>query len=378
LWLFHSPANFIKTFCHSAVNGALLFIQLCQPLFEVIMNKNKLKALALPVLKNAVSLRLRIEKALARRRKMAEYNPALEHDLNIVIHNKQLNTIPKKVWMFWAGTLVPVEIQSFVNKVARENPAWTVNVVNDSNLSQYLPELTFTRQDLLVAHRSDVIRLELLYKYGGVWMDASIILNQPLDAFLAVNEDNRYDMIAFYREVSTVDQRYPVIETWFMAVPEKNHFIENWLRYFKPIIEEGAAAMFNRLQQLPNYKEIAQKITNPQYLILNITQQQALREYNQYNFYLRKCEANAIYYQRLVSWDAVQLSRMIMVDKLPEVLPPIIKLTGLDRKYLSTNLKYGVINKDSLLGEVLFANAPQKQPDTSIAEMPGRAPVTLK
>ncbi|MEI2266585.1 glycosyltransferase family 32 protein [Erwinia sp. CGal63] len=337
------------------------------------MNKKKLKALARPVLKNAVSLRLRLEKTLIKRKKLAEYNPALEQDMDIVIHDRPLNEIPKQVWMFWAGAKLPKEIQSFVNKISRENPAWTVTVVNDSNLSQYLPGLTFKRQDMLVAHRSDVIRLELLYKYGGVWMDASIILNRTLDDFLAVNASNRYDMVAFYRDVSTVDRRYPVIETWFMAAPKNNRFIENWLRYFRPITELGAAEMFRQLQQLPNYEEVVQKITDPQYLILNITQQQAMREDNQYNFYLRKCEANAIYYQRLVSWDAVQLSRMLMIDRLPDVLPPIVKLTGLDRKYLQTNLRYGAVNKDSLLGKVLFADVPSKLPETPMPGMPGSA-----
>lgn len=97
-------------------------------------------------------------------------------------------------------------------------------------------------------------------------------------------------------------------------------------------------------------------------MILNITQQQALREFNQYNFYLRKCEANAIFYQRLVSWDAVKLSRMFMIDRVPDVLPPLVKLSGLDRKYLATNLRYGAINKDSLIGQVLFADSKETLP----------------
>ncbi|WP_312042216.1 capsular polysaccharide synthesis protein [Erwinia sp.] len=335
------------------------------------MNKNKIKAMVRPAMKNAVSLRLRVEKALLKRKKLAEYNPALEQDMDIIVHNRISGDIPERVWMFWAGSTLPKEIQSFVDKVSRENPEWSVTVVNDANLSHYLPDLVFTRQDMLVAHRSDVIRLELLYKYGGVWMDASVILNRTLDEFLAVNGNQRYDMVAFYRDVSTVDRRYPVIETWFMAAPKKNSFIASWLSYFRPILTLGAEEMFKQLQQLPNYQELVQKITDPQYLILNITQQQALREYNDYNFYLRKCEANALYYQRLVSWDAVQLSRMLMIDRLPDVLPPIVKLTGLDRKYLSTNLRYGAVNKDSLLGQVLFADVPDRLPNVPDMPMPG-------
>ncbi|WP_244563464.1 hypothetical protein [Pantoea rodasii] len=54
----------------------------------------------------------------------------------------------------------------------------------------------------------------------------------------------------------------------------------------------------------------------------------------------------------------MKLSRMLMVDRLPQVLPPLTKLTGFDRKYLDTNLKYGVVNSDSLLGQVLLQDNP--------------------
>lgn len=335
------------------------------------MNKKKLKAIALPVLKNAVSLRLLAEKILVKRQKMAEYNPALEDDLNIVSHDPALAEIPKKIWMFWAGKTLPLEIECFVNKIRRDNPDYALTVVNNDNLPHYLPGLVFKHADMLVAHKSDVIRLELLYKYGGIWMDASTILNRKLDELLAVNHGNCYDMVGFYRDVSTLDRRYPVIETWFMAVPQQSEFINRWLHYFRPIVELGAAELFRQLQQLPNYKEILQQITDPQYLLLNITQQQALRENNQHNFYLRKCEANALFYQRLVAWDAVKISRMLMIDRLPEQLPPLVKLTGLDRKYLSTNLRYGAINKDSLIGQLLFADKKDTLSDTPVSGMPG-------
>jgi len=312
------------------------------------MKKNKLKT-------HLVSLSLLAEKICLRRRALPEYNPHAEQDLNILSRSSGAGPIPKKIWMYWAGDKLPEEIQCFVNKIVNENTDYTLTIINSENLRTFLPELVFSHQDMLVAHKSDVIRLELLYKYGGIWLDATIIMNQTLDALLAVNKNNIYDMIAFYSESSTIDPDYPVIETWFLAAPPNNAFIERWLYYFRPIITLGAPAFFNQLKQLPDYKTIVQDIKIPDYLILNITQQQALRENNPYNFYLRKCEANALLYQTLAGWRPVKLSRMLMVDRLPDALPPLTKLTGLDRKYLATNIKYGVVNKDSLLGQILFA-----------------------
>lgn len=313
------------------------------------MNKNKLKS-------HLISLGLLAEKKLVKRRTLPEYNPAAEQDINLLTRPVSKTPIPRQIWMYWESEQLPTEVGIFVDKIVRENPNYQVTVINNLNIKHYLPDLTFVHHDMRPSHKSDVIRLELLHRYGGIWMDATIILNRSMDELLAVNGEGCYDLIAFYRDGSTLDKNYPVIESWFLAAPAQNAFIGRWLHYFRPIIELGAEAFFHRLLALPDYETVVQGITPPDYLVVYIAQQQALRENNQYNFYLRKCEVSALLYQSLSEWRPVKLSRMLMVDRLPERLPPLTKLTGFDRKYLATNLQYGVINKDSLLGQVLLTD----------------------
>ncbi|WP_343550952.1 capsular polysaccharide synthesis protein [Pantoea sp.] len=319
------------------------------------MKNNKFKT-------HLVSLCLLAEKKFTKRRTLPEYNPALEQDINLFSQQNAPAAIPRQVWMYWESETLPAEVQIFVDKIIRENPGYQVTVINNLNIKSYLPDLEFVHRDMRPSHKSDVIRLELLHRYGGIWMDATIILNRTLDELLAVNAADNYDLIAFYRDGSTLDKAYPVIESWFLAAPKNNAFIGRWLHYFRPIIEVGAEEFFRQLLALPNYETIVQGITPPDYLVVYIAQQQALRENNQYNFYLRKCEACALLYQSLAEWRPVKLSRMLMVDRLPTVLPPLTKLTGLDRKYLETNLKYGVVNKDSLLGRVLLPSPQNTRP----------------
>lgn len=319
------------------------------------MKNNKLKT-------HLVSLCLLAEKKLTKRHTLPEYNPALEQDINLISQQNAPAAIPRQVWMYWESETLPAEVQIFVDKIVRENPGYQVTVINNLNIKSWLPDLEFVHQDMRPSHKSDVIRLELLHRYGGIWMDATIILNRTLDELLAVNAADNYDLIAFYRDGSTLDKAYPVIESWFLAAPKNNAFIGRWLHYFRPIIEVGAEAFFRQLLALPNYETIVQGITPPDYLVVYIAQQQALRENNRYNFYLRKCEACALLYQSLAEWRPVKLSRMLMVDRLPAVLPPLTKLTGLDRKYLDTNLKYGVVNKDSLLGQILLPSHQGARP----------------
>lgn len=330
------------------------------------MKKNKFKT-------HLVSLGLLAEKKLTKRRTLPDYNPAAEQDINLVARQTAPAAIPRQIWMYWESETLPEEVQIFVDKIVRENPVYQVTVINNLNIQHYLPDLHFVHRDMRPSHKSDVIRLELLHRYGGIWMDATIILNRTMDELLAVNIDDRYDLIAFYRDSSTLDKAYPVIESWFLAAPKNNAFIARWLHFFRPIVEVGADEFFRRLLALPNYETIVQGITPPDYLVVYIAQQQALRENNQYNFYLRKCEASALLYQSLVEWRPVKLSRMLMVDRLPAVLPPLTKLTGFDRKYLDTNLKYGVVNKDSLLGQILLTSQKGARPQTPLPVLTSKA-----
>ncbi|KGT93976.1 MULTISPECIES: glycosyltransferase family 32 protein [Enterobacterales] len=316
------------------------------------MSNHKLKM-------HLISLALLAEKKLTTRKRLPAYHAAAEQDINLQGRANPPAPIPRQVWMYWESEKLPAEVQIFVDKIARENPGYALTVINNLNLHDYLPDLKFVHAGMRASHKSDVIRLELLHRYGGIWMDATIILNRSLDELLAVNADERYDLVAFYREESTRDRAYPVMESWFLAAPKNNAFIGRWLHCFRPIVELGSEAFFQQLLALPNYDTILQGIKTPDYLVVYIAQQQALREENHYNFYLRKAEAGALLYQTLSGWRPVKLSRMLMVDALPEVLPPVYKLTSFDRKYIATHLKYGVVNSDSLLGQVLLHDQPK-------------------
>ncbi|WP_343465015.1 capsular polysaccharide synthesis protein [Pantoea sp.] len=330
------------------------------------MNKNQLKM-------HLVSLGMLAQKKLMPRKKLPDYRPQAEHDITLRGRTTSSAAIPRQIWMYWESETLPAEVRLFVEKITRENPGYEVTVINNLNLKHYLPELAFAHPDMRPSHKSDVIRLELLHRYGGIWMDATLILNQPLDTLLAVNADSHYDLIGFWREESTLDLTYPVIESWFLAAPPGNAFIGHWLACFRPIVTLGSEAYFQQLKALPNYALILQGIKTPDYLVVYLAQQQALREENRYNFFLRKCEASGLLYQTLSQWRPVKLSRMLMVDRRPAVLPPLFKLTSFDRKYIATHLRYGVVNRDSLLGEVLLADRPAPRSAAPGSPLAGKA-----
>jgi hypothetical protein len=75
-------------------------------------------------------------------------------------------------------------------------------------------------------HKADYIRLAVLYKYGGTWSDASVIINQNLDFIYKINKEY-YGYYLYY-----IEDTYPSIENWFFTVIPKSPFIKKILDRF--------------------------------------------------------------------------------------------------------------------------------------------------
>jgi hypothetical protein len=110
----------------------------------------------------------------------------------------------KHVWLFWntgrAGlaTLAaaqPTGKYSVDHLCVRAwqttpmNPGWQVHVLDDETAKGFAPRwaalmATDTDGRLLPSHSSDVLRLELLSRYGGVWADTSVFPQRPLEEWL--------------------------------------------------------------------------------------------------------------------------------------------------------------------------------------------------
>ena len=93
-----------------------------------------------------------------------------------------------------------------------------------------------------VHQRADWIRLELLHRHGGIWLDASTVLTAPLDWVFDTQRATGSEWVGFQIAQSQRDPRYPVIENWFLAAPARSRFIADWREIFTREIIEGGAA----------------------------------------------------------------------------------------------------------------------------------------
>ena len=96
---------------------------------------------------------------------------------------------PRTIWTLWlqGRENAPELVKRCLRSWEYHNPGWTIRVLDAETLPAYIdlsdfaatPEKDFTPQAL-----SDIVRIELLATYGGVWVDAALFCRRPLDEWL--------------------------------------------------------------------------------------------------------------------------------------------------------------------------------------------------
>ena len=139
------------------------------------------------------------------------------------------------VWTYWEGTpssLVKLCLERITEscKLASNSIQQFTHIhLDKQNISQYVSDLdTHICNSLNASHlKSDIIRLSLLLRYGGFWLDASLLVLVPLDQ-LFVNFDSTC-FTAYFNPQNSLNVKYPVIETSVMYAPPKHSLIQEWL-----------------------------------------------------------------------------------------------------------------------------------------------------
>ncbi|WP_145339431.1 glycosyltransferase family 32 protein [Pantoea sp. PSNIH1] len=287
-----------------------------------------------------------------------EYDPSEEDNIVLLSGEKTLPEIPKKVWLYWDTEYLPKSLQANIAKIRRDNPDHSVHLLNKYSVKEVLPDFIFTSAQLTAQQKSEVIRLELLLRYGGIAIDCAALLFEDLSWVHSAHQERPMDVIGYYCERSTLNYLAPVIENWFLAAAPNNPFIREWQKQYAPIKHQGEQSFFNEMRKRDDFSLLTQRIAEPAQQPGALAQQAAMREYRRVNLFLRKCEASAFYYQRLNNWKSDAFTHAILFHQRPHTPPPVIKLDGHAQLHLDFNLRLGNYNRSSLLGAMMQPVAP--------------------
>lgn len=179
---------------------------------------------------------------------------------SVGIYDPPRPLVPKVIWSYWenvhqvdANLTQQAIMHAFLELCQKSwrtlNPGWEIRVLDQDTVWQYISkaDLPAGFDNLKVQHRSDAIRLALLVEYGGVWMDATLLLLRPLSMVIQdIDPSNRF----FYVNrgllgipiINTKYDRYTAdfhVENWFFAAPQQDPLLVRTFSCVKKMHQEG-------------------------------------------------------------------------------------------------------------------------------------------
>lgn len=133
------------------------------------------------------------------------------------------------IWVFWWQGIcnAPELVKKCLSTIIKFKGKHNVVIIDKTNLMNYLdvPDFFWSKlenNEISIQHFSDYIRTRLLYKYGGIWMDATL--------FLTDNVDEDLTKYGFYTIRHGERSDYHICEgkwsTFFMASCKGNKFFK--------------------------------------------------------------------------------------------------------------------------------------------------------
>jgi len=195
---------------------------------------------------------------------------------------------PKIIWIFWDSDKLPKIIQQIKDYNKNKLKGWDVRFMNLNTVRDYIPDSAYPANynDLVPANKSDWMRLYLLNKYGGCWLDAGIIINDTTILNKIYNESvvTSSDLTVFksssknFRHKTGIEIPL-IIDSWFILAPVGSQIIQAWLDEITYAIDIGLLQYKRKvIKEGTNISRIQFKDENDTYLTVHICIEHVLQK----------------------------------------------------------------------------------------------------
>lgn len=137
--------------------------------------------------------------------------------------------ISNKIWVAWfqGEENAPILVKKCLESIRSNFPDREVVILTEDNFKEYvdIPEYILNKLKkgyITYTHFSDILRLELLSKYGGTWIDATVLITSKDVPKFIMNSD-----LFMYQILKPGLDGHPTrISSWFMTASTNNCIIE--------------------------------------------------------------------------------------------------------------------------------------------------------
>ena len=144
-----------------------------------------------------------------------------------------MDNFNKEIWIFWeqgwdnAPIICKMCRDTWINNNSK---TWKINILDKNNLNYFINPEELNKNFWKIEPiqmRSDIIRLLLLQKFGGIWIDATCLCNKPLDEWIFNVFDSNNKESCFLFKFNKIN-----ISNWFIITHKNNYWINTFSNYF--------------------------------------------------------------------------------------------------------------------------------------------------
>ena len=173
---------------------------------------------------------LRLAAGLKTRQKLEKQYKSVLADFDRNYQEKK-HQHSNKIWVCWFQGIdnAPDIVKICVNSLKQNLPNKEIIILTDDNISDYaqLPEFIeekYNAGKITKTHMTDLLRLELLTKYGGTWIDATVLCTQTEDTIPDYFFNS--DLFFFQCFKPGRDGHSTYISSWYINAKSHNKIIE--------------------------------------------------------------------------------------------------------------------------------------------------------
>ena len=264
--------------------------------------------------------------------------------------------IPRILWTYCQQAPVPPFIQACLDNWRRFAPDHQVRVLDRSALVHWLPTVRDDFDALPADRQSDWLRVQLLARHGGVWMDAGTLLSRDLAWLHDTRRRRAADYLGFYLDRDTTRPELPVVEPGLMASVRGGAFITALAGVLDHALDEGAGVLLQRLRDEGRHARVVQAMpqaTDPTLSLPLMASELLDREPQIARLVLLRAEDGPLAWQAGVGWRAHHLYARLALVPCPRVLPAVLELRSNDLAVVSRNWRRLLVSPFSALVQLV-------------------------
>ena len=160
--------------------------------------------------------------------------PLFEYSLNKTKYHTSNNKTSSIIWVFWwqGKNKMPSLVKKCYRSIISNRGKRKVILITQNNIKEYttIPDYIYKKvneRKISLTHLSDILRFNLLNNFGGLWIDATIFVNDSLDVF----NTNKLFTLSGYPDEKHFNVSYGRWTGFFIGGP-KNSVLFNFMDTF--------------------------------------------------------------------------------------------------------------------------------------------------